>query len=96
MWTQLRAAGRFPGGRPPLVFGDLYRDASAHATLAALVGGFAVALVGVLSATPVAFAAGALVVGAGGAVAVWNLATGPARAVRARIASAGAATGATA
>ena len=84
VWTRLRTAGRIPTGRPPLMFGDLYRDQPARIALALSVAGFATAVTGSLSATPLLFGTGVLAAGAAGAITLWNLATGPSKALRDR------------
>jgi hypothetical protein len=84
VWTWLRATDRMPAGAP-LLFGDLFRPGPARVTLALASAGFGALLAGVLSGTPGVFAGGALLVGAAGAVTLWNLATGPRRALRSRL-----------
>src|SRR3546814_19386092 len=73
-----------PTGGKPLLFGDLFRNRAAQVTLGLAAGGFALALSGVLSATPALFGLGAAVAGGAGALAVWNLATGPSLALARR------------
>lgn len=85
VWTWLRATDRMPATGPALLFGDLFRAGPARVTLGLASAGFAALLAGVLSGTPAVFATGALLVGGAGAVTLWNLATGPRRALRSRL-----------
>lgn len=76
-WTRLRATGvatNREGG--PLLFANLYRHRAARATFALAVAGWAAELIGLLLAAAPLLAAGAVGVGAAGATATWNLATG--------------------
>ena len=82
-YTALRARGvtHGPSGRP-LLFGDLFHHGVARATLGLAAGGFAIALAGVLAASPSTLAVGGVALSATGALATINLATGPGRAAR--------------
>jgi hypothetical protein len=84
VWTKLRTSGQLPSGGKPVLFGDLFRAGAARLTFVLVTAGFALAFAGVLSSTAALFGAGALLAGLAGAVALWNLGTGPRRALRLR------------
>jgi hypothetical protein len=82
-YTALRARGvaTAPSGKP-LLFSDLFHPGLARATLAAATTGFAVAVLGILVASPTTLAAGGVAISVSGALATINLASGPRRVSR--------------
>jgi hypothetical protein len=85
-WTELRKAGRIgKPGTPPVLFADLYRSWAARVTFVLLAAAVGSGLAGTASDNaPLVVAAGALFT-ATGVVALWNLLSGPRRALRRRV-----------
>lgn len=79
-YTALRAQGISTAatGRP-LLFGDLFHHGVARATLATAVGGFAIAVAGILASSAAMVAVGGVAISVTGLLAVANLTSGPLR-----------------